>query len=85
MTFELGVYTFGKTPRTSAGGYGPTAHERHRDRSASTRVPATRALLPVPPRQPVNRPGGLVAGGALSCAGSPAGGHQTIRPGSEIA
>ena len=24
-TFELGVYTFGNTPRTAAGGYGPTA------------------------------------------------------------
>ena len=25
MTFELGVYTFGNTPRTADGGYGPTA------------------------------------------------------------
>jgi alkanesulfonate monooxygenase SsuD/methylene tetrahydromethanopterin reductase-like flavin-dependent oxidoreductase (luciferase family) len=25
-TFELGVYTFGNTPRTPDGGYGPTAH-----------------------------------------------------------
>jgi alkanesulfonate monooxygenase SsuD/methylene tetrahydromethanopterin reductase-like flavin-dependent oxidoreductase (luciferase family) len=25
MTFELGVYTFGNTPRTTEGGYGPTA------------------------------------------------------------
>jgi alkanesulfonate monooxygenase SsuD/methylene tetrahydromethanopterin reductase-like flavin-dependent oxidoreductase (luciferase family) len=25
MTFELGVYTFGNTPRTSDGGYAPTA------------------------------------------------------------
>ena len=24
-TFELGVYTFGNTPRTADGGYGPTA------------------------------------------------------------
>ena len=25
MTFELGVYSFGNTPRTADGGYGPTA------------------------------------------------------------
>jgi alkanesulfonate monooxygenase SsuD/methylene tetrahydromethanopterin reductase-like flavin-dependent oxidoreductase (luciferase family) len=25
MTFELGVYSFGNTPRTAGGGYGPTA------------------------------------------------------------
>ena len=25
MTFELGVYTFGNTPHTADGGYGPTA------------------------------------------------------------
>ncbi len=25
MTFELGVYTFGNTPRTAGGGYGATA------------------------------------------------------------
>ena len=25
MTFELGVYSFGNTPRTTDGGYGPTA------------------------------------------------------------
>ena len=26
MSLELGVYSFGNTPRTSDGGYGPTAH-----------------------------------------------------------
>ena len=25
MTFELGVYSFGNTPRTADGGHGPTA------------------------------------------------------------
>lgn len=25
MTFELGVYSFGNTPRSADGGYGPTA------------------------------------------------------------
>ena len=25
MTFQLGVYSFGNTPRTADGGYGPTA------------------------------------------------------------
>ncbi len=25
MTLELGVYSFGNTPRTAAGGYGPTS------------------------------------------------------------
>ena len=25
MTFELGVYSFGNTPRTAGGGHGPTA------------------------------------------------------------
>jgi len=25
MRFELGAYTFGNTPRTATGGYGPTA------------------------------------------------------------
>jgi alkanesulfonate monooxygenase SsuD/methylene tetrahydromethanopterin reductase-like flavin-dependent oxidoreductase (luciferase family) len=25
MTLELGVYSFGNTPRTADGGYGPTA------------------------------------------------------------
>lgn len=37
MTFELGVYTFGNTPRTDRGGYGPTA-QAIRDALEAVRV-----------------------------------------------
>jgi alkanesulfonate monooxygenase SsuD/methylene tetrahydromethanopterin reductase-like flavin-dependent oxidoreductase (luciferase family) len=37
MTFELGVYTFGNTPRTADGGYGPTA-QAVRDALEAVRV-----------------------------------------------
>ena len=37
MTFELGVYTFGNTPRTADGGYGPTA-QAIRDALEAVRV-----------------------------------------------
>lgn len=37
MTFELGVYSFGNTPRTAGGGYGPTA-QAIRDVLESVRV-----------------------------------------------
>ena len=50
-TFELGVYTFGNTPRTADGGYGPTAPNK-----PGTTPPANKPAGPGPTTTAQGRP-----------------------------